>query len=68
MTVPGAFVRNEGTLGLGGVARKSRKKPLCSNRQGKISEQKLIQNSGSRKRAVFSTHSSSTCLLQQRAG
>jgi hypothetical protein len=44
------------------------KKPLCSNQQGKNSELKLLQNIGSRKHAVSSAHSSSACLLQQRAG
>ena len=44
------------------------KKPLCGNQQGKNSEQSLQSNTGSRKHAVPSAHSSSACLLQQRAG
>jgi hypothetical protein len=65
---PGLIFHPELQHGVVGVAWKLDKKPLCGNQQGKISEQKSMQNTGSRKRVVFSAHSSSACLLQQRAG
>jgi hypothetical protein len=45
-----------------------KKSPSAATNKEKTSELKLLQNIGSRKHAVSSAHSSSSCLLQQRAG
>jgi hypothetical protein len=54
---PGEIVENRFT-----------KKPLCSNRQVKNSEQKLLQTPAPASTLSSSAHSSSPALLQQRAG